>query len=198
MTFNTNVSEDRGLFSEANVVSGGSVFIAQAQPRYFGYTTRYLSCSMPSRLRKFWRGDSEQSSQTLRPSPEKREKSFPVGIKELHKPKSAVVDLVFIHGLTGHRENTWTAKGSTSGPWPAVLLSEKIPNARILTFGYDALVVDWRGVVSNNRLGNHARNLAATLATHRENDETSDRPIIFIAHSLGGLVCEDVGALPRA
>jgi len=121
--------------------------------------------------------------------------TFPIGIKQLHSPDSAAVDLVFVHGLWGHREKTWTADGTSGGPWPQTLLPGKIPEARILTFGYDARPIDVLGMVSNNRVGNHARNLLAALATHREDDNTNDRPIIFIVHSLGGLVCEDVSDL---
>jgi len=141
------------------------------------------------------RASKSDKAEVARSSKPSGKKTFPVGIKELHSPDSAAVDLVFVHGLTGHREKTWTADGTSGGPWPRTLLPRKIPNARILTFGYDARVTDLRGVVSNNRVGNHARNLLAALATHREDDSTNDRPIIFIVHSLGGLVCEDVSNL---
>ncbi|KAJ5875172.1 uncharacterized protein N7473_012519 [Penicillium subrubescens] len=46
-------------------------------------------------------------------------------------------------------------------------------------------------MVSRNRIGNHSMNLLAALATYREDDSTNDRPILFVCHSLGGLVCED-------
>jgi protein SERAC1 len=52
------------------------------------------------------------------------------------------------------------------------LLPSKVPNARILTFGYNAYVMDWRGMVSKNRIGNHSMNLLATVATYREDDDT--------------------------
>ncbi|KAL2146826.1 hypothetical protein VTI28DRAFT_2307 [Corynascus sepedonium] len=96
---------------------------------------------------------------------------FPSGIKSLYNPEHATVDIVFIHGLTGHREKTWTARGA-SEPWPKVLLPSELPSARVLTFGYDANVVDWSGVVSQSRIGDHAWNLLTSLAAHREKDET--------------------------
>ncbi|UKZ79213.1 hypothetical protein TrVFT333_006963 [Trichoderma virens FT-333] len=117
-------------------------------------------------------------------------KTFPSGIKRLHSPDLAIVDIVFIHGLTGDREQTWTASGAIE-PWPKTLLPLELPTARVLTFGYDASVADYRSVVSTNRIGNHAWNLLTSLASYREKDNTNERPIIFVCHSLGGLVCED-------
>ncbi|KAL6409280.1 hypothetical protein AUP68_05652 [Ilyonectria robusta] len=117
-------------------------------------------------------------------------KTFPVGIKCLHRSAEDLVDIVFVHGLSGHRERTWTASGE-SDPWPKTLLPSKLPNARILTFGYNAYVTSWQGIVSQDRLGSHAGNLLNSLASYREDDKTNDRPIIFVCHSLGGLVCED-------
>jgi protein SERAC1 len=79
---------------------------------------------------------------------------------------------VFIHGLNGDREKTWKAE-SADTPWPQTLLPPEIPNARIITFGYDAYFVkDWRGAVSANRIGNHAMNLLTSLAAFREKENT--------------------------
>ncbi|RMJ25211.1 hypothetical protein PHISP_03917 [Aspergillus sp. HF37] len=117
-------------------------------------------------------------------------KAFPAGIKPLWNPDNGAIDIVFVHGLTGDREATWTARDATE-PWPKILLPPLVPTARVLTFGYDAYVADWRGIVSQNLLANHAWNLLASLSSYRDNDGTNERPIIFVCHSLGGLVCED-------
>lgn len=95
--------------------------------------------------------------------------------------------IVFVHGLTGNREKTWTHQNKTF--WPIALLSEDFPRARILTFGYDADVVRFWTIASSNRLDDHGKSLAYALLDHRGSVE--QRPILFIAHSLGGLVCEE-------
>ena len=76
-----------------------------------------------------------------------------------------------MHGLTGDREKTWTAKEAES-PWPQALLPGKIPDARILTYGYDAYPANWRSMVSKNRIGDHAMNLLTSVNTYREEDDT--------------------------
>ncbi|KAB8253535.1 Alpha/Beta hydrolase protein [Aspergillus pseudonomiae] len=113
---------------------------------------------------------------------------FPDGVKVLHDCPNATVDICFVHGLTGDRITTWTAQGQAD-PWPKTLLPPKLPTARILTYGYDAYVV--RGsVAGSNRLIDHATNLLNDLADDRDVINASSRPIIFVAHSLGGLVCK--------
>lgn len=110
--------------------------------------------------------------------------------------------------MTGTREETWTYNGNL---WPETLLPKEIPTARILTFGYDADVVNFWLPAGQNRIGNHAQNLAQSLANLRDKTDTvsftsegggfyvaftdtcqTSRPIFFVAHSLGGLVCENV------
>ncbi|KAL8364903.1 hypothetical protein RB595_003946 [Gaeumannomyces hyphopodioides] len=114
---------------------------------------------------------------------------FPDGVKVLHDCPDATVDICFVHGLTGNRDSTWTADGHFT-PWPGTLLSQKLKNARILTYGYDAYVLR-RSVASNNRLNDHAKNFLNDLTTDRASCEARSRPLIFVAHSLGGLVCKE-------
>ncbi|KAJ9654852.1 hypothetical protein H2201_008926 [Coniosporium apollinis] len=58
-----------------------------------------------------------------------------------------------------------------------------------MTFGYDADVVRFWTISSSNRLPDHGKSLAYALLDQRM--QLQSRPIIFIAHSLGGLVCEE-------
>lgn len=90
-----------------------------------------------------------------------------------------------MHGLTGNRDTTWTHKSGAF--WPR-LLAEDIETARIMTFGYDADPVKLWGMAGGSNLRNHGKTLAFAISDRRR--DCRQRPVIFIAHSLGGLVCE--------
>jgi hypothetical protein len=70
------------------------------------------------------------------------------------------------------------------------LLKQDIPDARILGFDYDADVVKLWNPASNGRLSNHAGNMVGALVRKPERTETETRRMLFIAHSLGGLIVE--------
>ena len=53
-------------------------------------------------------------------------------IKVLYNPTSAVIDIVFIHGLTGDAYTTWLHEKS-GVYWPRDLLKNGIEDARIVT-----------------------------------------------------------------
>lgn len=116
--------------------------------------------------------------------------SFPSGIKTLSDPPDATLDVVFVHGLTGDRERTWTCP-SNNVCWPRDLLPTSLPNARILAFGYDAYIVRNQGQVAQIDIAHHANDLLNSLASERREHQSAVRPIVFVAHSLGGILCKD-------
>ena len=61
-----------------------------------------------------------------------------LGLLNLYRPdEEPSIDVVAIHGLRGHRINTWTH--SSSGKlWLRDFLPAQLPRACIWTFGYDA------------------------------------------------------------
>ncbi|KAL3469230.1 alpha/beta-hydrolase [Aspergillus californicus] len=117
------------------------------------------------------------------------------GVEVLFDCPTAAIDICFVHGLTGDRRSTWTPH-QQSAPWPQTLLPSKISRARILTYGYDAYIVR-KSVASSNRTLDHATNLLNDLTMNRASCDALSRPLIFVAHSLGGLVCKKALLLSR-
>jgi len=84
--------------------------------------------------------------------------------------------------------------------WPQDLLPTDFPACRILTFGYDSHVTRFfAGTASKNGIKEHGNDLLKRLeAARRDTEEpggsntVSTRKIIFIVHSLGGLVLKEV------
>ena len=73
--------------------------------------------------------------------------------------------------------------------WPEKLLPTDIPNATIFTYGYNAGVIgrSLQGPDMNN-VSQHANDLMIDLKSELRNK----KPIIFVAHSLGGILVKDV------
>ncbi len=130
------------------------------------------------------------------------------GIKTRHSPalvQDLVADIVFVHGLTGSADSTWTTHKDDLH-WPSQFLCHDVIDVRISTFGYDADVVGLWNSVSQNRIGNHAENLLGSLVRFRERTNTGVSEnatnteaikIIIVANSLGGLVVESALGVSR-
>jgi len=75
-----------------------------------------------------------------------------------------------VHGLNGHREKSWTDSESNI-LWLRDLLPLQLPNARVLTFGYDADTLKLSPGVSQLGLNDHAASLVAELLRVRAEPE---------------------------
>ncbi|KAK3984467.1 hypothetical protein QBC44DRAFT_388270, partial [Cladorrhinum sp. PSN332] len=97
------------------------------------------------------------------------------------------LDIVFLHGLRGHPIDTWS-DGQVC--WPRDLLKDDVKNARIVSWGYDSSIANLKFSNSSQAsvFGN-AQNLLDQLWSLR--GSTPNRPIIWVGHSLGGLVIKD-------
>jgi len=97
--------------------------------------------------------------------------------------------IVAIHGLNGHPFRSWTTD-QTEKCWlkDNGLLPSNLKQARILTFGYNAAVTAFLGKTSSDRILQHAQTLIAELVADRELEDAAQRPIIFVCHSLGGII----------
>lgn len=123
---------------------------------------------------------------------------------------------MFVHGFTGHPELTWTHKkgdgisdaaadrtskmrklnqrgASSHSPvyWPRDLLPDVVPNARVLTYGYDTHIRHrFDQPVGNQTVYDIAYDFLVALEAERRHDPS--RPILFIGHSLGGIVIKEM------
>ncbi|KAF8854985.1 hypothetical protein BDZ45DRAFT_596319, partial [Acephala macrosclerotiorum] len=124
------------------------------------------------------------------------------------------ISIVFVHGLQGHAEKTWTyqsplktkKKGfwpwqkerskteeQPSGVfWPFDLLAKRpeLAQARILVWGYDSHVTKFFSANNQQNISRHGNDLMVALEQERNQDPS--RPLIFVAHSLGGILVKVV------
>lgn len=96
-----------------------------------------------------------------------------------------------MHGLGGHSQKTWTKNHDPSLFWPEIWLpfEPDVGKARILTFGYDA---NWRGGAGVSNITDFAKELLYEMrfSKNASGDDIAigTNPIIFVVHSMGGLV----------
>jgi hypothetical protein len=127
----------------------------------------------------FFLSDLSEADQRLEVLPDPRR----YGITEVYRPPNGCeVDIVLVHGLGSNPEKTWTAKNGVF--WPKDLLPAAIKSAtaRILVYGYKAYLSE------SSTIHQHAETLIHHLSMDRLNDHALENPIIWVAHSLGGLV----------
>jgi triacylglycerol esterase/lipase EstA (alpha/beta hydrolase family) len=94
-----------------------------------------------------------------------------------------LIDVIFVHGLGGHYRETWTAPENAF--WPT-WLDEAVPAATVYSLEYDASPSEWLG--GSMPLTDRANNVLALL----DADGIGKRPLVFVTHSLGGLVVKQL------
>ena len=106
-------------------------------------------------------------------------------LKRVFGTESSLVDVFFVHGLTGDHRETWIS--ATDGDfWPA-WLEEDLNGISVYTLGYPAsLFAKW--VNTEMDLFERAGNILERFAGLG----IGERPIAFVAHSLGGLLVKVV------
>ncbi|KAF5025375.1 hypothetical protein F66182_2540 [Fusarium sp. NRRL 66182] len=182
--------------------------------------TSVLSNNMPSEVvltSEFDFGFSRTPKTPLPPKPPIQD----MGFTTLHNPPQARADIVFVHGLQGHPEKTWTFKNEAERVpltwrerllrqrrrqravgatvyWPYDLLCvhDEFASSRVMTWGYDTKVLRefFKGNDSQN-ISQHGNNFLVRLQQERRDNPT--RPLIFVAHSLGGIIVKAALAISK-
>ena len=99
--------------------------------------------------------------------------------------KDRTADVIFVHGLGGGAHGTWQ-NGKAGFFWPQELGNE-LPHCGVWSLGYEAGMVPWFGA-DGLPIEDRAVNLGHKLTTRN----LGDRPIVFIAHSMGGLMVKEI------
>lgn len=87
-------------------------------------------------------------------------------------PIYRIYSVVALHGLDGHAYDQWEYRNGKDERfmWLRDGLPEKVPGARIMTYGYDA---DPNSAFQNNRVRTHAETFALELTSFRKDSEVS-------------------------
>ena len=108
----------------------------------------------------------------------------------MYSHPNAQVDIILVHGLNGRPDTTWTSPNGTF--WPIDLLPEALRGipANVLVYGYNADVYSCHNdrSASSQFIHQHAQTLVTSLTMFRRGEGTSRNPIIWVCHSLGGIL----------
>ncbi|KAF8534452.1 hypothetical protein BDD12DRAFT_895849 [Trichophaea hybrida] len=111
------------------------------------------------------------------------------GITPLYHPpglQEPEFDVIAVSGLSAHAFGSWKSPLQSHVMWLRDFLRLDFPEFRVLTWGYDSNLKD---STTTNSIMNFSRQLLTAVYGARDEHEVKHRrPIIFIGHSLGGLV----------
>jgi WD40 repeat protein len=121
----------------------------------------------------------------------------PLGLDIVYEPDSPPsVDLVFVHGLGGTSRQTWSKNRDPGLFWPEKWLPYEagISTARIMSFGYNAHFSSRSDKDNKLNISDFAKDLLFTMkfatGEGQRGLNIGSIPIIFIVHSMGGLVAK--------
>ncbi|KAJ1324157.1 protein SERAC1 [Microdochium nivale] len=121
----------------------------------------------------------------------------PLGLNTLSWPQcETTAHLVFVHGLGGGSRSTWTASNDPALYWPSEWLpyEDGFESVRIHSFGYNS---NWdkESVLNVHDFATSLLNALCDSLDGR--DQSSQTPIVLVAHSMGGLVIKRAYVLAR-
>ncbi|KAI1825244.1 hypothetical protein F4861DRAFT_538149 [Xylaria intraflava] len=147
-----------------------------------GTVTFYTSLSNQGLLQRL-----QAASNTGKERPYKFDYTFH-GITPLYEHESgAQVDLIAVPGLASHPIGSWKSP-SSQDVWLRDYLPTAFPKIRVLMYGYDTSLLRSTSKMTVEEMGGA---LLSQLRAFRGHSNSSRRPIIFIGHSLGGLLVKE-------
>ena len=110
-----------------------------------------------------------------------------IGVTPLYEGKNATVDVIAVPGLGSHALGSFRSSDSHH-VWLRDFLPRDVPNIRMLLYGYDTKLLRSS---SKSSIRDLSRSFLESMRSFRMGTGTSRRPIVFICHSLGGLVIKE-------
>ncbi|XP_062600603.1 TBC1 domain family member 2B-like, partial [Saccostrea cucullata] len=140
---------------------------------------------------------------------------YPSGVYLVHPTKRSkdpvMADVVFVHGLLGGPFKTWrqqdrkmpdkdnvaegpasVRKGTYTFCWPKDWLSNDVPFVRILSVEYDTNLSTWNANCPYETEKRSLPRRASELQKKLKAAGVGSRPIIWVTHSMGGLLVKKV------
>ncbi|OQE34388.1 hypothetical protein PENCOP_c018G06557 [Penicillium coprophilum] len=109
------------------------------------------------------------------------------GFTQLYAPddnERVVADIIAIAGLDGHAYGSWQGRGNLGRMWLRDFLSKDLPQCRTMIYGYNSKLSS-HGV---DTILDYGRELMEEIKKIRDTNELQQRPLMFIAHSFGGII----------
>ncbi len=126
--------------------------------------------------------------------------SDPLGLHLVCDSPHPSVDIIFVHGLGGTARKTWSWERNVNYFWPMWLAQEDgLSSSRIFTYGYNS---NFKGAGTNLNVIDFAKDLLFQMLVfsdglREDSIPVGQHPIIFAAHSMGGLVVKKAYVLGK-
>ncbi|MCJ1398252.1 hypothetical protein MMC11_001449 [Xylographa trunciseda] len=125
----------------------------------------------------------------------------PLGLYLFYQPQEIHGNLIFVHGLSGTSLRSWSHERNPALFWPKWLAQDpQLSKFRMFSYGYDASLL---GPKTSANITDFAKALLLNMwsfhsGRNEEHVAIENHPIIFIAHSMGGLIVKKAFIMGRS